>query len=185
MTGHNHPSAPTGGVFPGTSRRTGQVGDVVQRIAEPVLSSLGLVLVEVEVRGRGPKSLIRVVIERPPDHGEAEVSIADCERVHVLIGHALDAEDPIPHTYVLEVSSPGLDRPIRHPGEYERFSGRLARFKLTKPALGQMVVIGRILRLDGGQVWIETVPAGKKGGRPATVALPLADIQEARLEVEF
>lgn len=150
-----------------------------------MLASLGLVLVGVEVRGRGPKTLIRVVIERPPDHGEGAVSVEDCERAHVLVGHALDAEDPLPHTYVLEVSSPGLDRPIRQVQEYERFRGRLARFKLANPVLGQAVLIGRIQKLDGAQVWVDAAPAGKRGGHATPVALPLADILEARLEVEF
>jgi ribosome maturation factor RimP len=102
-----------------------------------------------------------------------------------VIGHALDVEDPIPHTYVLEVSSPGLDRPIRHVQEYERFQGRLARFKLARPIMGQVVLIGRIQKLDGAQVWVEAAPAGKRSGSAAPVALPLADILEARLEVEF
>jgi len=185
MTGRDHPFVPAGGVPSGTARASERVVSIVQRIVEPVLASLGLVLVEVEVRGRGPKSLVRVVIERPPDQGEGAVSVEDCGRAHVLIGHALDAEDPIPHTYVLEVSSPGLDRPIRHAQEYERFTGRLARFKLAAPVLGQAVLVGRIQRLDGAQVWVDAVTAGKRGGPAGPVALPLADILEARLEVEF
>jgi ribosome maturation factor RimP len=145
------------------------------------------VLVEVEVKGRGPKSLVRVVIERPQEAGKMDggVSIEDCERVHHLLGHALDVEDPIPHAYVLEVSSPGLDRPIRHVSEYERFQGRLARFKLARPVLGQVVLIGRIQKLEGDHVWVETSPAGSRGGAMQPVALPLAEIREARLEVEI
>ena len=185
MTGRDHPFVPAEGVPSGTARASERVVSIVQCIVEPVLASLGLVLVEVEVRGRGPKSLIRVVIEQPLDEGDGGVSVEDCGRAHALIGHALDAEDPIAHAYVLEVSSPGLDRPIRHVGEYERFKGRLARFKLAKPALGQMVLIGRIQKLDGAQVWVDAVPAGKRGGHATPVALPLADILEARLEVEF
>ena len=162
-----------------------RVVSIVQRVAGPILVSLGLVLVEAEVRGRGPTTLIRVVIERPPGQGDGAVSVEDCERAHVLVGHALDAEDPIPHTYALEVSSPGLDRPIRHVGEYERFRGRLARFSLAKPALGQMVLTGWIQKLEGAQVWVDAVPAGKRGSHAIPVAIPLADILEARLEVEF
>ena len=186
MMGQDHPHMPTDGVPPpGTARGAERVGAIVQRAVGPVLSSLGLALVNVEVRGRGPKTLIRVVIERPQDEGDGGVSVDDCERAHVLIGHALDVEDPLPHAYVLEVSSPGLDRPIRQVSEYERFRGRLARFKMAKPVSGQMVVIGRIQKLDGGQVWVETVPGGKRAGSAIPVALPLADILEARLEVEF
>ena len=186
MTGQDHPLAPAGRVSPGTARGPERIGSIVQRIVEPVLASLGLVLVNVEVRGRGPKSLIRVVIERPADQGEGAVTVDDCERAHMLIGHALDAEDPIPHAYLLEVSSPGLDRPIRDPGDYERFRGRLARFKMAQPVLGQTVVIGRIQKLDGTNVWVEVQAAkANRVGAATPVALPLAEILEARLEVEF
>lgn len=186
MTSQDHPLAPASGVPPGTARGSERVGSLVQRIVEPVLASLGLVLVDVEVRGRGPKTLIRVVIERPADQGEGAVTLDDCARAHMLSGHALDAEDPIPHAYLLEVSSPGLDRPIRRPEDYERFRGRLARFKMIKPVQGQVVVVGRIQKLDGTQVWVETQAAKAKRVVEGTpVALPLAEILEAKLEVEF
>ena len=163
---------------------------IVRRIAEPILSSLGLILVDVQLRGRGGGSLLRLVIERQRSEGQADESptVQDCERAHILIGHALDVEDPIPHAYVMEVSSPGLDRPIRSVTDYERFQGRLARFKLSKCVRGQAVVIGRIQKLEGGQVWIETpITSQKRRLRESTqqVALALDDIQEARLEVEF
>jgi ribosome maturation factor RimP len=87
---------------------------------------------------------------------------------------------------VLEISSPGLDRPIRQVGEYERFRGRLARFKLVKPVFGQSVLIGRIRQLEGEQLWVEARGGGRRGRAPVTiVALPLAEIAEARLEIEF
>src|SRR5437899_5513896 len=137
MTGQDHPLAPAGGVPPGTARGSERVGSIVQRIVEPVLASLGLVLVDVEVRGRGPKTLIRVFIERSADQGEGAVTLDDCERVHKLVGHALDAEDPIPHAYLLEVSSPGLDRPIRrrseeHTSELQSLRHLVCRLLLEK-----------------------------------------------------
>ena len=129
------------------------------------------------------------MIERQTAEGQPDESptVQDCERAHILIGHALDVEDPIPHAYVMEVSSPGLDRPIRSVTDYERFQGRLARFKLAKPVRGHAVVIGRIQRLEGGQVWIETPVKGPKRRsiQSMQIALALDDIQEARLEVEF
>ena len=162
----------------------------VRRIAEPILSALGLVLAGVVLRGRGGNSLVRLVIDRPVDDPKADsVTVQDCERAHVLIGHALDVEDPIPHRYVLEVSSPGLDRPITSAGDYERFQGRLARFKLAKPVGGQAVLVGRIQKLEGDRVWIETpIPGRQRRSRqqePTPIALSLEDIAEARLEVEF
>ncbi len=185
MTGRDHPFASVGGVSSGAAHASERVVSIVQRVVEPVLASLGLVLVEVETRGQGPHMLVRVVIERPPDQDDGALSVEDCGRAHLLIGHALDVEDPIPHAFVLEVSSPGLDRPIRHVQEFERFTGRLARFKLANPQAGPAVLIGRIQQLDGSQVWVESAPEGKRRGRAILVALPLADILEARLEVEF
>ena len=188
MSGRDHHEVLTGGVPLGTARGSEAVGSAIRRIVEPILASVGLVLVEVEVQGSGPRSFVRVVIERTPEDGGARggVSIEDCERAHILLGHALDVEDPIPHAYVLEVSSPGLDRPIRKVSEYERFRGRLARFKLVKPVLGQSVLIGRIQQLQGSQVWVEALPAKRRGVIAAKiVALTLAEILEARLEVEF
>ena len=188
MAGHATFCMLTGGVPPGTTQGSETIVSAVRRIVEPILVSLGLVLVDVEAPGRGPKSLVRVVIERISKDGEAGegVSIEDCGRVHVLLGHALDVEDPIPFPYVLEVSSPGLDRPIRKVSEYERFRGRLARFRLAKPVLGQSVLVGRIQGLQGSQVCVEALPARRRGVEPANiVVLPLAEILEARLEVEF
>lgn len=187
MAGHDHPHMPAEEVLGKTVRVSEGIASAVRRVVEPILASLGLTLVAVEVKGRGPKTLIRVVIERQVSAvGDAEgISLEDCERVHGLLGHALDVEDPIPHTYVLEVSSPGLDRPLRGPVDYERFKGRLARFKLAKPVLGQSVLIGRIQKLEESVVWVAAVPAGRGQGEPTPVTLPLAEIREARLEVEF
>ena len=90
---------------------------------------------------------------------------------------------------MLEVSSPGLDRPIRSATDYERFQGRLARFKLTKPIGGQAVLVGRIGKLDGRQLWIETAAQSRRQRsrerEAMAIPLPMDDIQEARLEVEF
>jgi ribosome maturation factor RimP len=168
---------------------------VLRRIAEPILSSLGLVLVDAEVRGSGRNSVIRLVIEHRASNGEPEqtVSLEDCERAHVLVGHALDVEDPVPHAYVLEVSSPGLDRPILKASDYVRFQGRLARFQLASPMRGQSIVIGRIQGFDGARVSIETQGTGHGRGagvkrrvhEPIIITLPLQEIRQARLEVEF
>lgn len=193
MTGRDHPYRQADGVPRRTVREFDQA-TVIRRVAEPILSSLGLVLVDVEMRGQGQHAFIRLVIERPFGPGEVDrgVTVDDCERAHVLIGHALDVEDPIAHSYMLEVSSPGLDRPIRTLQDYERFQGRLARFKLARPIAGQAVLIGRIQRFEGTQVWVETPASARQGRRTAgrrdaitSIALPLANIREARLEVEF
>src|SRR5437870_13608177 len=97
MTGQDHPLAPAGRVPPGTARGSERVGSIVQRIVEPVLASLGLVLVDEEVRLRDPKTLFRVFIERSADQAEAPVTLDDSERVRKRGGADLDAEDHNPH----------------------------------------------------------------------------------------
>jgi len=186
MSGRDHPYLQAEGVPQGTVHVPDQQARI-RRIAEPILGSLGLVLVDVEMRGRGPKSLVRVVIERPPaeETGVESVTVEDCERVHVLVGHALDVDDPIAHRYVLEVSSPGLDRPIRNVSEYDRFRGRMARFKVAQPVMGQSIVTGRIMQLEDSQVLIEMVLGRGRRTETKQVRLPLVDILEAKLEVEF
>ena len=184
----DHLSQPDEGALRETVRESKQEV-IVRRIAEPILSSLGLILVDVQLRGRGGSSLLRLVIERQTAEGQANESptVQDCERAHILIGHALDVADPIPHAYVMEVSSPGLDRPIRSVTDYERFQGRLARFKLAKLVRGHAIVIGRIQKLEGRQVWIETpaISQKRRSSQATQIAIALDDIQEARLEVEF
>ncbi|MRR08923.1 ribosome maturation factor RimP [bacterium] len=92
----------------------------VRALARPVAAELGLELFDVEYQPRG--GLLRVVIDRPA----GEVGIGDCQAASERLSAALDEADPIPHAYRLEVSSPGLDRPLRGPDDYRRFRGRLA-----------------------------------------------------------
>ena len=83
-----------------------QIAQAVRSIATPIVRALDLELVDVECTGQGARTMVRVFIDKPNG-----VNVSDCEQVHVSLSHALDVQDPIPHTYTLEVSSPGLDRP--------------------------------------------------------------------------
>jgi ribosome maturation factor RimP len=94
------------------------------------------------------------------------------------VGHALDAADPIPNAYLLEVSSPGLDRPLRKAEDYRQSVGKLVRLKLTQPRDGAWVVIGRLKGLLDERVEVQP-----EEGEPIQVSL--ADIAQARLEVEW
>jgi ribosome maturation factor RimP len=113
---------------------------IVDRIGEtitPILWALGLELVDVVIVGQGPRTVVRVFIDKP-----GGVTLDDCERAHVAMGPALDVADPFPHAYTLEVSSPGLDRPFKRIQDYRRAVGKRVSLKLRVPVNGQWRIAG-------------------------------------------
>ncbi len=153
------------------------VVDRLQEVIAPILWSLGLDLVEVVCVGQGPRSVVRVLIDKP-----GGVTITDCEQAHKALGPALDVADPFPHTYTLEVSSPGLDRPFKRLQDYQRAVGKLVNIKLRQPLDGQWRVVGELAHVDERSVTL-TVPAEK--AEPRTLKLELPMIAEARLVVKI
>lgn len=151
-----------------------EVARRVEAIAAPIVRSLQLELVGVECSGQGPRTLLRVFIDKP-----GGVTLGDCEQVHVSLGHALDIEDPIPHAYTLEVSSPGLDRPLRRLDDFRRVLGQSVTIKLKQPIDGQWRIAGELREVtDSGLVLACGKPAA-----PRTVAWE--NVAEGRLEVHF
>ncbi len=144
----------------------------VRRIAERVASSEGLYLVDVELKGGKSNPLLRVYIDKP-----GGVSHADCALVSEQISAILDVEDPIPGSYMLEVSSPGLDRKLTRPSDYEHFAGRRVRVVLREPLAKQNVLEGRLAGLESGRVKLDLGEGGVK-------ELELENIAKARLVVE-
>ncbi|MCB1724787.1 MAG: ribosome maturation factor RimP [Gammaproteobacteria bacterium] len=134
---------------------------------------LGYELVGVEFLAR-PKSghLLRIYIDR-----EQGVGLSDCEKVSHQVGGVLDVEDPIKGDYALEVSSPGLDRPLFEMSHFERFSGQIARVKLHSALNGRSNYKGTIAGVEDGDVVMQVE------GEP--VRLPFAQIASARLVPEF
>jgi ribosome maturation factor RimP len=153
----------------------------VREAAVRVAASYGLDIFEVELRREGGQQVLRVVLDRPGPNRTAEesVSLEDCARVSEELSAILDVEDEVPaDRYVLEVSSPGLDRPLRHADDYRRFAGRRAKIVLSEPVARQTAFVGRVLGLEGDDVRFES-----EGGKQ--VILPLRLITRARLDVEF
>ena len=153
--------------------------------AERVARSYGLEIFGVQLRREPIGMVLRVVIDRP-DQGRVEtleesVGIEDCQRVSHDLSAMLDVEDEfvqdLGEKYTLEVSSPGLDRPLRHEADYRRFAGRLAKIVTTEPIERQSAFAGRITGVDGGVVMLEE---GRKTHR-----VPLDRIKRANLDVEF
>lgn len=152
----------------------------IRAIAERVAASRGLSVWDVQSRREAVGHVVRVVIDRPGPAATPEdsVSIEDCEQVNREMSTILDVEDPLPFTYTLEVSSPGLDRPLRDRSDYERFAGRLAKVVLGEPVDNQKAFEGRLRGVDDADVLLEG-----RGGR--VHRLPLRLITRGRLEVEF
>jgi len=100
------------------------VRETLLKLLEPVIEALGYELVELEF----PPHLLRIYIDR-----EGGVTVDDCEKVSRQVSSVLDVEDPIPGAYTLEVSSPGLDRPLRKEADFVRFTGEQAKLELTLP----------------------------------------------------
>jgi ribosome maturation factor RimP len=152
----------------------------IRDIAGRVASTYGLLIDDVTMRREGRQDVLRVVLDRPGTGATAEesVSITDCERVSQELGTLLDVEDLLPDSYTLEVSSPGLDRPLRAADDYRRFAGRLAKIVTREPVNRQTAFAGRLRGLDGDEVLFES-----EGGK--IVRLPLRLISRARLDVEF
>ena len=147
--------------------------DRLRRLIQDVAESQGYELVDVELKGSGKSSLLRVYIDRP-----AGISHRDCELVSEQVGTVLDVEDLIPFSYTLEVSSPGLDRKLVKESDYTRFEGKLARIQTRIPLNQQKVFRGRLQGLHDGKVRLEL----RTGGQ---LDIPLDVIQEARLEIDW
>lgn len=120
--------------------------DELIHLLEPAVSGLGYELVELEFAPAGSGSLLRLYIDAPPG-----ISLDDCERVSRRVSAILDAEDPVPGQYTLEVSSPGLDRVLRKPEHFRRFAGHRIRLQLEVPIEGRKRFTGTLLeaRDDG------------------------------------
>ncbi len=149
---------------------------IVQRVTElarPILDSMGLELVEVVYSGGGQRGLLRVFIDK-----REGVTLEDCARVSEYLGHALDVEDPIPVSYTLEVSSPGLDRPLKSREDFVRSLGKLVKVKTLEPIDRNRSFVGRLSAIE------ETgIQMALTNGR--LVLIPFDKIASARLEVEF
>ena len=154
--------------------RAERIVEAVRATAVPIIRALNLDLVEVEYAGQGSRSVVRVFIDKP-----GGVNVDDCEQVHVSLGYALDVEDPIPHAYVLEVSSPGLDRPLRRREDYERSKGKLVNIKLRQPLDGQWRIVGRLLDVQDQGILLRRPPSTQD------MLFGWEAFAEGRLEVEF
>ncbi len=144
----------------------------VMELAREATEIAGVELFDVELLGQRGKMIVRVTIDN-----EQGIGIKDCERVSRQLEALLNVEDPIQGSYTLEVTTPGLDRPLRNIEDFERFKGRLARVVTTERIDNQTFFIGRIKAVKGDTIVLEL--------DNKEVEIPYKIVSKARLEIEF
>lgn len=145
----------------------------LSQLLEPAIADLGLELVGIEFSPNSGSSLLRVYI----DEAERGITIDDCERASREISALLDVNDPVAGRYTLEVSSPGLERPLFTPAHFERFAGEQVKISVNLPIDGRRRFQGRIEAVDADRVTIE------QDGKPVEIAH--ANIAKARLVPDY
>jgi ribosome maturation factor RimP len=151
-------------------------------IIEPVVRSHGAEVNDVELKNEGGW-ILRVYVEKLGAEAnrmstkDAAVDLTLCSSIARDLSPALDVADPIPHRYSLEVSSPGIERPLRREQDFVRFSGEKAKLKLTKSVQGQKVLVGTLGKVEGGVLSFHV--------DAAQYEIPLEDVASARLVFEF
>jgi ribosome maturation factor RimP len=143
----------------------------VFKLAEQIADEQGIELVDVELMGTG-KLLIRVTIDK-----EGGVTLDDCERFSKSLGAIFDIEDPVHQSYTLEISSPGLDRPLKGIKDFEKNKGKLARIVTSEKIENQNFFIGRILEIENNFVKLLV--------NRREINIPINKISKARLEIEL
>lgn len=149
-----------------------KVVDRVESVLLPVIQEMGLEMVDVTYGKEGSQWYLRIFIDR-----DGGVSLDDCQLASGKIGRILDEVDPIPQAYILEVSSPGIERPLKKIDDFRRFTGKMVNITTFKPVAGQKNFTGSLKGLRGKEILLET-----KG---AEVTVPLEQVASARLAVEF
>jgi ribosome maturation factor RimP len=147
--------------------------ETIHEIIERVTAREGLELVHWETVGPRNHFVLRIFIDKP-----GGVTLGDCERVSNQVGMLFDVEDLIPNQYTLEVSSPGIERGLYKPADYERFAGSRVKLRTAQPINGQRNFKGKLLGIDGDIVSLETDAAGR-------IDIPLEQIAKANIEYEF
>ena len=152
----------------------GAVASKIEEIAQRVVESEGLELVEVEVKGGGNQRMVRISIDKPEG-----ISHADCELVSQQVGAILDVEDVVPGgRYTLEVSSPGVERKLLKPRDYERFRGKKIKVTLRDAIEGRRHWEGTLASFENGAVTLQAAP-------DKTIQFPLDQVQKANLKFEW
>ncbi len=147
--------------------------DKIQEIVEPVIEGEGFELVDLEYKKEGGAWVLRVFIDNPQG-----ISHTECKKISNILSPILDIEAPIDHSYILEVSSPGLDRPLKKEEDFERFAGQKIVIKTRVAFDGRKTFKGNLLGLIEGKIRVELEDGD-------TISIPKDIIEKVNLEVEI
>ena len=150
------------------------VADTLNSLIEPVVEGLGYELLGIEYISQGRHSILRLYID-----SEQGIGLGDCEQVSRQVSGVLDVEDPLKGQYLLEVSSPGLDRPLFKAEHYMRHVGQPVKIRLRRPMDGQRKYRGELVAADELGILLRDAETGQE------THLAYADIEKANLEPEF
>ncbi|MBF0565203.1 MAG: ribosome maturation factor RimP [Nitrospirae bacterium] len=155
-----------------------EIGEKLKKLAEEATLGLGVRIVKVELKGKGRRMMLRVTIDKDPG-----VTLDDCASVSRQLSAVLDVEDIIQGTYNLEVTSPGIDRPLESRDDFLKNLGKLVRV-VTKEKIGkQSYFLGRLSGVQ--ENFITIVEAGKTVEACKTVEIPLDKVSRANVEIEI
>ncbi|MCX7965609.1 MAG: ribosome maturation factor RimP [Syntrophorhabdaceae bacterium] len=149
--------------------------NIINRVKEclmPILDDYGLELVDIEFRSSGKRWLLRVFIDK-----EGGVMLSDCENISRELSSILDVEDFIAHPYTLEVSSPGVTRPLKTINDFKRSIGRLCKIITSQPIGGKREIKGKIVSVKEDEIQIK--------GKIDIFTIPICVIKKANLEFEM
>jgi len=152
-----------------------KIPQIVSEMAAPFAESVGCIIDDVEFKKEGSEYVLRVIIDVADDK-DGGVSIDQCESVSRALSDALDSSDPISQAYMLEVSSPGIDRPLKRDKDFSRFMGRDIDIGLFKAVNGSKTISGKLIGYEDGVITIDTGKEEFKIEKEKTASVRLAVI---------
>ena len=154
------------------------IAENIRALAEPVAAELGLEVLEIELLGNAPRQVLRIYLDSCSQ--SRPVTVADCEAMSRRLGDVLEANDVVAGRYMLEVSSPGVNRPLKKADHFRRVIGGRVRIRMRAGAAadGMRTAVGRLVAFDGRTLVVETDDARR-------LELALEEIEKANFEHEF
>jgi ribosome maturation factor RimP len=146
------------------------LSEKIEKLISPIADELGYELVRVQMQGGARRATLQIMAER---RDRTAMLVEDCARLSRAISNILDEADPITEEYMLEVSSPGIDRPLMKRADYERFMGHDVKLETTMPVGGRKRFQGAMTAIEGDNLLLD--------GEGGAVSLPLASIKSAKL----